>query len=476
MRCLRPVLLLCILAYAPARAEPDAALHGLLGMASNQESDIEALLALAGRLSGAELPSVPASATTTAGAVEARAGKIQAALTQLAILSGGNGHLALQLAQASRTDVIDVISGTATLADLEAVEGLVRHREKAWRLSRPIVVWPGAALVLSPGEVLEMDTAAGAFVLSFGTVQLTGATLRGDGSQNERIAAFRPFLLVTGQGAFRAERSTFAYLGFLGPVAFRGVSVLTGGLMRPDEPTVVSGNRFEQVFSVSFEGADGMMFTENRLEGAGAAAVSVKGGRGLVLAGNRIIATADGAGMRLSGVLQQVAILGNLMTKGNRNGLQIDGSTRGLVLRGNVLTGNAEAGVSIRNASCVAVQGNIVLGNGSAGLRLERSGLARIADNAILGNGGAGIEVQAQAGLGTVLVSDNLIARNREGLRAAGLGEVRLAGNDLTDQLPRQFGGDFGPWLAPYLTAGTELVIPAAANSGAVPTDPCTTE
>jgi hypothetical protein len=75
-----------------------------------------------------------------------------------------------------------------------------------------------------------------------------------------------------------------------------------------------------------------------------------------------------------------------------------------------------------------------------------------------------------------VLVSQNLIARNRDGLRAAGLGEVHLIDNDLADQLPRQFAGDFGPWLAPYLTAGTELVIPAAADAAAASPEPCPTE
>jgi hypothetical protein len=68
-----------------------------------------------------------------------------------------------------------------------------------------------------------------------------------------------------------------------------------------------------------------------------------------------------------------------------------------------------------------------------------------------------------------VLLSDNLLAQNREGLRAAGLGEVRLTGNDLADQTPRQFAGDFGPWLGAYLTAGSDLVIPAAATGAAVP-------
>lgn len=462
-------LTLGLLAVAPTWAGPDTGLQADV-RAALAEGDTA--LALADRLAGGiAVPPVPAaSAEETGAAVEVRAGQIQAALTQLSILAGGNGHLALQLAQASRTDVIDLISGTAGLADIAAVEGFTQGAGPSeWRLSRPLVIWPGAALVLSPGEVLELDTKAGAFILSFGEVRLTDATLRGDGGINDRVPEFRPFLLVTGQGGFRAEGSLFAGLGFRGPVAFRGVSVLTGGLLRPETAPVLTGNRFERVFSLSFEGADGMVLTQNQFLDAGAAAISVKGGAGMVIAGNRIRGTRDGAGMRLSGALKAVAILGNLVQGGGRNGLQIDGSARGLVVRGNVLTGNAEAGISIRNAACVAVQGNVLADNGTSGLRLIRSGQARVAGNAILSNGAAGIEVQGQHGQGAVLLSDNLLAQNREGLRAAGLGEVRLTGNDLADQTPRQFAGDFGPWLGAYLTAGSDLVIPAVATGAAVP-------
>lgn len=474
MRLSPSAVLFCVLA-APLWAGPDAALQRQVRDALAQPLDANHLLELAGELAGRiEMPRLPlVNPPAGPAAVKARPGEIQAALTQLSILSGGNGHLALQLAQASRTDVIDLISGTATLADLGSIEGVTQPRAKAWHLSRPLVIWPGAALTLSSGELLELDTAAGAFILSFGDVSLAGATLRGDSGENRRVPAFRPFVLITGQGAFRAERSTFADLGFQAPVAFRGVSVLTGGLMRPVTPTVVADSRFERVFSLSFEGADRMVVTGNRFSGAGAAAISVKGGSGLLLVNNHIIDTSQGAGLRLSGMLEQVAILGNLITGGGRNGVQIDGVTHDLVLRGNVVTHNAGAGLTIRNGTCLSVQGNIIAQNGTAGLRLSRTGLARVADNAILSNGAAGVEVEAQSG--STLLSDNLLADNREGLRAAGLGEMRLAGNDLSDQLPRQFAGDFAPWLASYLTASSDFVIPASAEV-ASPSAPCLTE
>lgn len=306
-------------------------------------------------------------------------------------------------------------------------------------------------------------------------MRLTGATLRGDAGTNARVPEFRPFLLVTGRGSLRAERSTFADLGFGDPVAFRGVSVLTGGLMKPSAPPVVIRSRFQTVFSLSFEGADGMIVARNRFAGAGAAAVSVKDGRGILLAGNRIAGADSGAGIRLSGLLEDVTIAGNVIAGGARNGLQIDGKALRLSLRGNVVLDNAGAGISLGPATCVAVHGNIIAGNGTSGLKLSHSGAARVAANAVLENGSAGIAVEAQSGLGPVLLSDNLLRDNREGLRAAGLGEVRLAGNDLARQTPRQFAGDFSPWLGPYLSAGEALVIPAAVAEPVTP-DPCQPE
>lgn len=471
-----PSLFLATLLAGPVLGQPDAILHGAIARELTAGGDGEVLAVLAHRLAGeVEMPEVPKATPVTAGPMKVIEGDVQAALTQLSILAGGNGHLSLQLAQASATDVIYLLSGVATLPELEAA-GYLQRAANGWRLSRPFVLWPGSALVLSKGELLELDTAAGAFILSFGDLRLAGAVVRGDAGKNARVPTFRPFLLVTGQGSFHAERSTFADLGFDGPVAFRGVSVLTGGLMKPASPPVVAGSRFQGVYSLSFEGADGMVLTRNRFFGAGAAAVSVKDGRNIVLAGNRISSTASGAGIRLSGALEEVVIAGNVIAGGGRNGLQIDGKSLRLGLRGNVILDNAGSGISLGPATCVAVQGNVIARNGTAGLRLTRTGAARVAGNALLDNGSAGIEVEAQTGLGSVLLSDNVLRGNREGLRAAGLGEVRLAGNDLAQQTPRQFAGDFSPWLGPYLSAGDAFVIPAANSAISETSDPCQPE
>ena len=371
--------------------------------------------------------------------------------------------------------MIYVLAGDATLADLQGDDGLLTRVGDVWHLQRPLVVWPGARLRLNPGDVLEMDPAGGAFLLNFGALSVTGASLRGGPGGNAGLAGFRPFVLVAGQGTFQATDARFDALGYGGPMAFRGVSVLTGGVMQPATPPIITGSVFRSVGAVSLEGTDGLVIRNTRFEGA--TALSVKGGTGLTLAYNRITGPGDRAGLRLSGVLRDVTITGNVVSGGGRNGIQVDGSVRGLTLVANVVTANRGAGVTVARGTCVVLTGNIIAQNGAGGVRLVETGGAALTGNAIIANGSAGVEVRAQAGLGPIRLSGNAIRHNREGLRAAGLGEVALRANDLALQTPRQFAGDFAPWLAAYLTDGTgALVIPAAAGTPLPAPSPCKTE
>ena len=119
----------------------------------------------------------------------------------------------------------------------------------------------------------------------------------------------------------------------------------------------------------------------------------------------------------------------------------------------------------------------IYLLSGDATLADLQSGDVSVIGNAIFANGAAGIEVQAQTGLAAIRLSDNALRHNRDGLRAAGLAEVQLSGNDLSRQTPRQFAGDFAPWLAACLSQTDEaFVIPAAAGASLPAAAPCKTE
>ncbi len=471
-------LLLALLAAQPGplAADPQAVLQGAVRRELDDGARPEVLAALARRLAGGiETPALPPPPPPPAASPPGETGEIQAALTQLSILVGGNGQLALQRAQGGRSDVVQILSGTARLADLAASD-LIQRKGQVWHLTRPLVVWPGAALALSPSEVLELDTKSGAFILGFGAVTLDGATIRGDAGQNATVPEFRPFVLIAGQGALRADRAAFQDLGFPGPPPVQGLSVLTAGLLQPLFPTALTSSRITRVHGLAFEGTDGLILTGNRVTSAGGAAIRVADARDVTLTGNRIADTEDGAGLRLSGRLSTVQVSGNRVLSGGGNGVQIDGITTGLTLAANVVTGNDGAGIVLGPSACVTIHGNIVSDNRTSGLRLAGASHARVTDNAIHRNGSAGIELRDRSGRAPVVLADNVLAGNREGLRAAGLGEIHLTGNDLSDQIPRQFAGDFTPWLGPYLTAGEALVIPAALGTPPGTDVPCKTE
>ena len=95
-----PSLILATALAGPVLGQPDTILHGAIARELQANADGEVLAVLAARLAGdVELPEVPKPAPLTGGPMKVIEGDVQAALTQLSILAGGNGHLSLQLAQ-----------------------------------------------------------------------------------------------------------------------------------------------------------------------------------------------------------------------------------------------------------------------------------------------------------------------------------------------------------------------------------------
>jgi mannuronan 5-epimerase len=323
-----------------------------------------------------------------------------------------------------------------------------------------------------------MSAETGSFLLSFGTVSVKGATLRGNAGKNPVLPEFQPFLLVAGQGMLHAEGATFEKLGFEGPSAFRGVTVLSEGLMKPPSPPLIVDSQFNEVRALGLAGTDGAVIARNQFDGALTNAIAITSGTNLTIRENRITGTGAGAGIRISGDLNQIDVLANLVRDGGRNGIQIDGGREGLTVSGNVILGNGGAGLAVANATCAVIDGNIIAQNRTNGLRLRASGAATVTQNALFQNGSAGIEVQAHIGLAALTVSDNTLRNNREGFSAAGIGEVHLAANDLAVQTPRQFSGDFAPYLAGYLASEDEaaFVIPAASGAAKPAPITCATE
>ncbi|MEO8532030.1 MAG: right-handed parallel beta-helix repeat-containing protein, partial [Deltaproteobacteria bacterium] len=144
---------------------------------------------------------------------------------------------------------------------------------------------------------------------------------------------------------------------------------------------------------------------------------------------------------------------GNTILDSLGMGVLVDGLSRRIDVADNVIARGKGVGINLRRSSCLAVHGNLVSDLRSAALRLTTTGASWIANNAFVANANAGLELIEQQPGAQLAVLDNWFAGNGVGLGGGNIGQVVLRDNDLSDQLPRQFGGGFAAHLPGYLTA-----------------------
>lgn len=395
----------------------------------------------------------PAFAAGPAGRVVST--ELQLALTQLSIHIGANNQIRVLRAQGDKRDALILQSGFSTLRELaksaeaQGIDGL-RMVDGVATLTRPLVVWLGAGLRLQPGDRLQMDAATGAFLLGFGQIEMIGADVRAAGF-SAAPDAYRPFVLITGQGTLFAQDTQFTGLGMVGADPFGGVVISQRGLFQPDFPPTLSRNQFDDVGIVGMSGVVSGVIAGNRIRAGRGGGVALSAVQGTVLSENDITTTKGGAGIKIAGGTG-VRVTGNLVAGGARNGISIIGNSKGVEVSGNAVLTNAETGIATQRATCVFVTGNSIARNGASGLRLNETGASRVQGNALILNATSGLTVSAQTKGGRIEIADNLMAANRVGLTGVAIGEVVLDQNNLSAQMPRLFDGEFSQYLAGYLT------------------------
>lgn len=380
---------------------------------------------------------------------------LQLAMTQLSIHIGSNNQIRVLRAQGDRRDALIIQSGFTTLKGLakiaedQGIDGL-RMVDGVAHLTRPLVVWLGAGLKLEPGDELQMEAASGAFLLGFGQIEMLGADVH-VGRASAAPEAFRPFVLITGQGTIYAKDTKFTGLGMVGADPFSGIVISSRGLFAPEFAPTLTQSTFEDVGVVSMIGVSDGMIVGNLIKAGRGGGISLVGVQDVQVTENVVIGTKGGAGVKVANGTD-VQIASNLITGGARNGISIGGNSKGVKISGNAILTNAETGIATQRATCVLVAGNSIARNGASGLRLNQSGISRVQGNALVLNTNSGLHVGAQRKGGRIEVTDNLLAANRVGLTGVAIGEVVLDQNNLSAQMPRLFDGEFSQYLAAYLT------------------------
>lgn len=385
---------------------------------------------------------------------------VRLALTQMALAAGSAGQAEIAAAQpADGPGAIYLRGGSATLDQLleatrgTALEPALRQNGGAYVASRPIVVLQGAELRLLPGEVLELDTESGAFLLNFGHLSISGATVRAHPPAPGREDGFRPFVASLGTGTLDVSWGVFVGLGSRVAPAATGLALSAGSLFAASGgASVVRDSRFIDVHGLSVIDGDGAAVIGNRFDHPRGVAIYVDDSQDVKVRGNFVQEPQGHFAARIDGPGEGVTFVDNVLVGGEHAGLRIAGGVASVDLRGNVVSGFAGRGiVAEEGASCLRAARNLIRGNGGDGISARDIGTMVVMDNAILDNGGAGVSLARSRPEAELLLANNLLAGNRSGVRTATVGALWLTGNEMSGQMPRHLAGDLTQHTPLYL-------------------------
>jgi poly(beta-D-mannuronate) C5 epimerase len=371
------------------------------------------------------------------------------ALTMLSQGYGPQDNSVVLIAQPEGQRALAVMSGRATPDSLKAAlaaEGLQPpDGERDLTLRVPVIVMPGAALTLSPGDTLWLDRVEGAFIANFGRLEVTGATIAGTTAPNLHARSFAPFVATAQAGSVIVRDARISGLGFGRTSKFSGFGVLLSALRLPGQQVQISGTVFSDIRSVMLTGADDAAVTGNLFTAMRGPALVVARGARSTIAGNIFTAPMATNAIVIDHGALGARVTGNLVLGGDRAGIVVRNDSDGATVAGNVVWNRGGGGITVAKSDCGLVTRNLVVGNEQKGIEIRTSDGSRVLANRIYGDQSSALWVSAQQDGAVAVLADNVLAENATGLASASGGGIWLKGNDFTAQYLRFLGGDLAP-------------------------------
>lgn len=390
--------------------------------------------------------------------------QMRLALTPLVQAYGADGNSAVLVAQTDPDMLATVIdTGDVTLAILRDHLGA---GPGPLQLTRPLVIMPGAALLLGEGETLDLSRPDGAFLINFGHLRMHGATIAATGDENPSARSFRPFVATVNTGTVDLRGATLRDLGFGSSPKFAGFSILRSILQGPDRPSRIEGSRFERTGSLAVNGEADILIRANRfVDMQGAALMLQRTTRAQVLY-NLFWGDMRTNAIRLEAGSEDGLLAGNIILGGDRAGIILRGDTRAAILAANIVWDRDGGGIALTDAHCSLVQDNLVIANDQKGIEVRSSEAVRLHRNIVLSNHSAGLWVSAQDAGSRVLLSENRVAYNGAGLAGANTADILMLGNDFSRQYQQFLAGDLA-LLTPVVARDMHGDAPFILGTGA---------
>lgn len=361
-------------------------------------------------------------------------------LVQLARVMGGNDQLSVLLAQPQgRMDALSIDAGGMDLETLLTRADALGHLGPNG-LTIPVVI-SGDAQLRIEGQVLPLDRANGAFLANFGRLDLRGGGIEGQGDVNPTVGEFRPFIVTAGTGSMGLHGGTLRHLGYGRTSAFSGVAGIEGGLYRPTRHSVVNGMLLQDVQGVSFVRARTPVVRNSIFADVTGHALELRGTTAAVVADTRFINIAEDAIRIDKGAVATRITEVEIFDVGG-NGIRLLAASDATHVEDALIWDAAKSAYSADRSDCLLLRDVQAVQSGEKGVSIRRSRNSRIERSAFLASGSSGLFIADQPTGSVTRLFDNRFAGNKVGLTTASPAELRLEGNNFSDQFPRFLKGD----------------------------------
>jgi len=377
----------------------------------------------------------------------ATVGGFRTALALLTQVHGGQDNLDILNAHpGERPEALTFRSGLVTLDHIRASLAQVfpQAQMQPWDniLRIPIILWDDTVLQLGPEDHLQLSRRDGAFIISFGRVEITGSRVSvvGDASPNSKD--FVPFVTIGGGGALQIDRALFRGLGFGKSPKFSGLSVVAHPLLPSLGDTRIKDTHFDDVHTVSLTGIFGAKVTGSQFYNMRNNALLLLTSKRTKVHGNLFFGAGPTNAIRVLRGSDHSTLQGNVLLQGDRSGILVQGQSNYVEVSGNVIWRRGGGAIKISRSNCVVVRHNVILNSRQKGVDIRASNKITVQANTISGSRSAGIWVSDQSRSAVTYVADNTLRQNKAGLSTATGGQLMLVGNDLSDQFPHLIEGD----------------------------------
>lgn len=311
------------------------------------------------------------------------------------------------------TRVICVHEEAVTISQLVeqiADESIATSHDSIVTIRLPILVQPGATLVINGSETTEvrLSTDRGVFLANAGTLLVLRSKVTSWSDQQSEPTSyskdltFRPFISSYIRSKTYLAGSQFEHLGYMAPTAY--------GLSLSSHPERNRGRSSEswptgQIVECTFLG---LFYGFYSFEARDVAIVSctydqsIRYGidphdrsKRLIIANNVAKRTIERHGIIGSREINDSFIFGNWSYENHQSGIMLDRQCSNNVVADNQVFNNGQ-GIAIYESDSNLVTHNVIVANKSSGIRIRNSADTHVQENTVVGNGDYAFEVYSK--------------------------------------------------------------------------------